>query len=58
VQGLSDTARFVRVLSDAAPCAELIDLNLALSVVGQAGLATQLAGGTIDDVDTGDFEMF
>jgi len=58
VQGLHDTARFVRVLSDVAPRADALDLGAALKSVGQAALVRQLAGETLEEVDSGDFEMF
>ena len=58
VQGLHDTARFVRVLSDEQPRADALDLDRALGVVGQAGLARQLAGEAVEEADPGDFEMF
>jgi hypothetical protein len=58
VQGLSDTARFVRVLSDVSPRADVLDLDRALKVVGQAALVSQLAGGSVEEADSGDFEMF
>ncbi len=58
VQGLHDTARFVRVLSDVKPRADTLALDAALKVVGQAALARQLAGEAADDADPGDFEMF
>jgi len=58
VQGLHDTSRFVRVLSDVRPHADALDLDAALKVVGQAALARQLAGGAAEEVDAGDFEMF
>jgi hypothetical protein len=58
VQGLHDTARFVRVLSDVAPRADRLALDAALKAVGQAALARQLAGEATEDADSGDFEMF
>jgi hypothetical protein len=58
VQGLHDTARFVRVLSDVRPRADALDLDAALKVVGQAALARQLAGESPEEADSGDFEMF
>lgn len=58
VQGLHDTARFVRVLSDVAPRADALDLDAALKTVGQAALARQFAGETSEETDSGDFEMF
>jgi hypothetical protein len=58
VQGLHDTARFVRVLSDVRPRADALDLDAALKAVGQAALARQLAGETPEESDPGDFEMF
>jgi hypothetical protein len=58
VQGLHDTARFVRVLSDLRPQADALDLGAALKSVGQAALARQLAGEASEEVDSGDFEMF
>jgi hypothetical protein len=58
VQGLHDTARFVRVLSDVEPRADALDLDAALKAVGQAALAKQLAGEDSEDADPGDFEMF
>jgi hypothetical protein len=58
VQGLSDTARFVRVLSDVRPCADTLELDRALKAVGQAALASQLAGAALEEPDSGDFEMF
>jgi hypothetical protein len=58
VQGLHDTARFVRVLSDVAPRADRLDLDAALKTVGQAALARQFAGETSEEIDSGDFEMF
>jgi hypothetical protein len=58
VQGLHDTARFVRVLSDVRPRADALDLDAALKAVGQAALARQLAGEASEEADSGDFEMF
>jgi hypothetical protein len=58
VQGLHDTARFVRVLANIPPCADAIDLADALKVVGQTALVRQLAGESAEDADPGDFEMF
>jgi hypothetical protein len=58
VQGLHDTSRFVRVLSDVRPQADRLDLEAALKVVGQAALARQLAGESSEEADAGDFEMF
>jgi hypothetical protein len=58
VQGLSDTARFVRVLSDISPRADALDLDRALKAVGQAALVSQLAGAAVEEADAGDFEMF
>jgi len=58
VQGLHDTARFVRVLSDVAPQADALVLDAALKTVGQAALARQFAGETSEETDSGDFEMF
>jgi hypothetical protein len=58
VQGLHDTARFVRVLSDIKPQADALDLDAALKSVGQAALARQLAGEESEEADSGDFEMF
>ncbi len=58
VQGLHDTARFVRVLSDVRPRADMLDLDAALKAVGQAALARQLAGDASEEADSGDFEMF
>jgi hypothetical protein len=58
VQGLHDTSRFVRILSDVKPTADALSLNAALKVVGQAALARQLAGESAEEVDPGDFEMF
>jgi len=58
VQGLHDTARFVRALSDVRPSDDALDLAAALKAVGQAALARQLAGETFEEVDSGDFEMF
>jgi hypothetical protein len=58
VQGLSDTARFVRVLSDVKPSADTLKLDSALKAVGQAALASQLAGAAFEEPDSGDFEMF
>jgi hypothetical protein len=58
VQGLHDTSRFVRVLSDVRPRADTIELGAALKVVGQAALARQFAGELVEDADPGDFEMF
>jgi hypothetical protein len=58
VQGLHDTARFVRVLSDVAPKADALVLDAALKTVGQAALARQFAGETSEETDSGDFEMF
>jgi hypothetical protein len=58
VQGLHDTARFVRVLSDVRPRADALDLDAALKAVGQAALARQLAGEALEEADSGDFEMF
>jgi hypothetical protein len=58
VQGLHDTARFVRVLSDVAPRADGLNLDAALKTVGQAALARQFAGEASEEADSGDFEMF
>jgi hypothetical protein len=58
VQGLHDTARFVRALSDVRPNEDALDLAAALKAVGQAALARQLAGETSEEADSGDFEMF
>jgi hypothetical protein len=58
VQGLHDTSRFVRVLSEVAPSADALRLDAALRVVGQAALVRQLAGEAAEDADPGDFEMF
>jgi len=58
VQGLHDTARFVRVLSDVTPRPDGLSLDAALKVVGQAALARQLAGESSEEADPGDFEMF
>jgi hypothetical protein len=58
VQGLHDTSRFVRILSDVKPTADALNLNAALKVVGQAALARQLAGECAEEADPGDFEMF
>ncbi len=58
VQGLHDTARFVRALSEVTPRADALDLDAALKAVGQAALARQLSGEEVEDTDPGDFEMF
>jgi hypothetical protein len=58
VQGLHDTARFVRALSEVTPRADALDLDAALKSVGQAALARQLSGEEVEDTDPGDFEMF
>jgi hypothetical protein len=58
VQGLHDTSKFVRVLSDMRPRADALDLDAALKVVGQAALVRQFAGEAPEEADAGDFEMF
>jgi len=58
VQGLHDTAKFVRVLSDVTPRADPIEIDAALKVVGQAALVRQLAGLSVEEADSGDFELF